>query len=178
MKAATEADHGTLDRLVSRWDLSQQESYADFLRLHSALVPPLENWLAACGAAALLPDWPMRQRTDALLSDLRALSLPPLEPVPVALEPCLPSAAGVLYVLEGSRLGGKVLARRAAAAETELPASFLLHGADQRLWQSFLNWLNGQNFSIGGKHRAITSARAVFSLYSQLAASLLKEPVS
>lgn len=175
LKAATQADHEKLDRLVSRWDLSHRDSYAEFLRLHSALIPPLEQWLERSGVESLLPDWLVRQRRGALQSDLAALSVQPLAPVGIELRPSLPSVAGVLYVLEGSRLGGKLLVRRVVSVSEAVPAAFLEHGSGSQLWRSYLNWLDSQSFGPASRREAVTSARSVFDLYTATAGFLLKE---
>lgn len=52
--------------------------------------------------------------------------------------------AGLLYVLEGSRLGARVLARRVRRAGSDLPLAYLAHGEDEDLWRSFLTWLEAR----------------------------------
>lgn len=175
LKTATQADHEKLDRVVSRWDLSHRDSYAEFLLMHSALLPPLEQWLERSRVETFLPDWPVRQRRGALQSDLAALSAPPLAPARIELRPSLPSVAGVLYVLEGSRLGGKLLVRRVVSAGEAMPVAFLGHRTGGQLWQIFLNWLDSQSFCSASRREAVSSARSVFDLYTATAKLLLKE---
>ncbi|MFW8595162.1 biliverdin-producing heme oxygenase [Cribrihabitans neustonicus] len=176
LRCGTKGEHEALDRLVSRWDLSSRGGYRNFLRMQAAALLPLEAWLEDRGAAALPPDWPARRRSQALRADLAALALPEPDPAAFAIAPCRGTVAGVLYVLEGSRLGGRLLHRMVETAPESMPKSFLEHGNGQPLWQGFLSWLEAQNLP-GEEHpKAISAARSVFSLYQAKAASLLKEP--
>ena len=49
---------------------------------------------------------------------------------------------GLLYVLEGSRLGARFLARQVGATGAGLPLAYLTHGDGGDLWRSFLAWLD------------------------------------
>ncbi|QKG56868.1 biliverdin-producing heme oxygenase [Hymenobacter sp. BRD128] len=81
-------------------------------------------------AAALGPAWevPERRRAHLILEDLHAApdqlplcpALPPLATVPQVL--------GAMYVLEGSTLGGQVLARQLAKAGSDLRRYFTGYG--------------------------------------------------
>ena len=91
--------------------------YRCVLQCFEAFLAPWE----ACIAAALplrLQHWfSVRQRLALLRLDLAALSAPPLDLPDKAFELALPSLAaafGSLYVMEGSALGGQVIARQLA----------------------------------------------------------------
>ncbi|MFW8634829.1 biliverdin-producing heme oxygenase [Cribrihabitans pelagius] len=176
LRSGTRDRHEALDRLVSRWDLGSPGGYRDFLHMQAAALLPLEAWLEDRGAEALPPDWPQRRRSQALRADLAALALPVPRPAEVAIAPCRAAVAGVLYVLEGSRLGGRLLHRQVEAGAGKMPQSFLEHGNGQPLWQGFLSWLKAQNLPSEEHRAAISAARGVFGLYQAQAASLLKEP--
>ncbi len=117
LKARTAASHAAIDTDFSRFDLECRESYIGFLLTHARVLPGIEATLAE---EIGLPLW--RQRTDLLAEDLRALGYGLPEIVTVSTVSALPEKFGLLYVLEGSRLGGHVLSRRAGRA---FPKQFL-----------------------------------------------------
>lgn len=92
-----------------------------FLGKLYGFVAPLEARLAEL-ASQLDPAWelPARRRAHLILPDLHDLLGPAAAPPPLAaaLPPLttLAEALGVLYVLEGSTLGGQVIARQLAKA--------------------------------------------------------------
>ena len=95
-------------------------------------------------AAALGPAWevPERQRAHLILDDLRepaaALPLCPAMP-PLA---TLPQLLGAMYVIEGSTLGGQVLARQLAKAGLDLGRYFTGYGAlTGPRWKAFCQLL-------------------------------------
>lgn len=87
-----------------------------FLRFHRAVEDRLSRGpdLGPFGI-----DVVARRRSPELLDDLSALgvSVPAMPPCDLAVPESVPAALGYLYVTEGSRLGGRVLAR---ALETTL----------------------------------------------------------
>jgi heme oxygenase len=75
-----------------------------------------------------------------------------------------------MYVLEGSRLGAKFLLRTVAdAADPRLleATAYLAHGRGQRLWQSFLATLAGEENC--DEDETIVSACAAFAAFEQAA---------
>lgn len=118
---------------------------AHFLARMYGFVQPYEEQLRA-HAAALGPAWQLDQRYRAhlLLEDLTALG----HPAPPALCPALPplrtrpQLLGAMYVLEGSTLGGQVIARQLAKAGIAGRAYFT--GRAERtgpLWKAFCQQL-------------------------------------
>lgn len=165
LRAATRAAHERVDRLGEGFDLTRPAGYRAFLEGHAAALPAIENELEAAGVAQLMPDWPGRRRTRALMQDLADLGA--VAPAPVG-APELRSRAqlmGALYVLEGSRLGGAYLRRRVAQAQPEAPAAYLAHGAGEPLWRSFLAWLEVQPASAEDEAEAIEAAEATFATF-------------
>lgn len=145
LRRAGAALHQQVDEAYSRLGVETAEGYRQFLRAHAAALFSLEQCLEHNGIEQLLDDWPNRRRRDALRADLNALRCP----LPAALP--LPEKAintawcwGALYVLEGSRLGGSLLARRLQAAQPGASMNYLGHGADQGLWPGFLHRLESQ----------------------------------
>ncbi|WP_284054902.1 biliverdin-producing heme oxygenase [Stakelama marina] len=119
---------------------------------------PLEAALDAAGAAQLVEDWPERRRGDALLDDLSRLDcmLPVLDQMQVA---GTSEIAGTLYVLEGSRLGGRFLARR---VPDNLPSNYLdLHQSPDK-WRTLLAKLDSLLYQPAELSNAVAVARSVF----------------
>ena len=112
LRSATAAQHERVDAAFSAYRLDQPEGYRAFLQAHAQVLIPLEIELEQAGIETMLDDWPLRCRRQALLADLKALGCaePPLTPAGMAPSPGW--SWGAAYVIEGSRLGGRVLARR------------------------------------------------------------------
>lgn len=170
--------HARLDVLVTRLDLTDRADYLTFLQIHAAVLLPLERWLADNGVAEVLPDWPSRARSAALLDDLHRLGAQPARPaMPMAdgalsFDNARAVKSGIVYVLEGSRLGGRLLFKQVQSA-ADLPAAFLNHGVDQKLWASFTQWLACQPDDEAFMAEATAAAGEVFRLYEEQAARRL-----
>lgn len=175
LREATAQDHAAVDKAYSAFDLSEPGSYRDFLHAQRACIARLEDALTAAGAERLLPDWPSRRRTQLLAADLSELG--PVEdpdPFPHALPDLRDPAAvmGAIYVLEGSRFGGAVLARR---IEAGMPARFLGARAEPRAWRVLMSALDRHLSSERALAVAVSSARTVFGAFAA-AARLRLEP--
>lgn len=122
LKAATDAIHRELDTALSRLDLGEPSDYRRFLQFHGRTVPAIEHALASGGLGDLVEGWGEARRSSAIESDLRLMG----EGMPAAVSaPPIHGTAGLLgtaYVLEGSRLGARVLRRRVRKG---LPTEFL-----------------------------------------------------
>lgn len=164
LRDATSADHAAVDAIYSRFDLRRRRAYRAFLAAQCAALAPIEEALAAAGIGALLPDWPSRRRAPLLIADLADLGAapPPAGAAPVS----LPSAAamlGAVYVLEGSRFGGALLARRLAP---EAPARFLGAGADPAAWRALAALMDRRLDDEDALAEAVGAARAVFTAFA------------
>jgi heme oxygenase len=157
--------HARVDRLMGCFDLSNRADYTEFLTIHGRIVPPIERWLEGNGVCAELPDWGERQRTSALYHDIGKLGLTPPRELSCVFENTASSRAGILYVIEGSRLGASLLVRRMTDAGAEFPTSFLTHGSGRSLWPTFVAWLNRQKFDPVDTERGLKAAQDVFALY-------------
>lgn len=165
LRAATAPAHERLDACARRVNLADRESYGRFLLAQSGPVMVLEAALQYFGVARLLPDWPLRSRTAALRHDLEILRLHAESSAAITLSSAA-QAFGTLYVLEGSRLGARVLLRQILGAAPDLkPATrFLSHGSDHRLWTRFLQILEAK---VGADDLAecIQGAAQAFALF-------------
>jgi heme oxygenase len=135
------------ERLEGRLDigarLTSLAGYRALLERLRGFYGPLEERLAAQAEAVPGLDFPARRKTPLLDADLRTLaghSSPPATALPAVETPS--QALGVLYVLEGATLGGKLIARaarRRLGVTPEAGAAFFAaygSGAAAR-WRSF-----------------------------------------
>jgi heme oxygenase (biliverdin-IX-beta and delta-forming) len=163
LRSATADAHGRVDRLFSRFDLSNAAGYGRFLRAQAAAFLPVEAELDRADVAALIPDWPDRRRADQLRADLAALSVTPAEPFsPDLFIQSKAPVLGAAYVLEGSRLGGALLKRSVAAG---LPSQFLDSRQSAGSWRNFLKLLDTFLVRQDDLEAAAEAARQVFTRF-------------
>lgn len=167
VKARTAAAHARVDAAFGRFDLGRRESYVRFLQAHGRVVPAVEAALGQGGPQDCLPDW--RPRTACLESDLAAFG----EELPVPIANAVPSGAaerfGLLYVLEGSRLGGRLLLRRVGAG---FPTHYLSAIHQPGEWRAFTRALDARAAAEGGAwvEAMVAGALHGFALYGAAAA--------
>ena len=108
--------------------------------------------------------WRIQILAPLIARDLADLGLPvPTAPSPPPL-PTPAARAAACYVLEGSALGGRVLARRAAALGFTAGRGarhLSAQTASGTRWRQFLDWLDVGNFPVD---QATAAARDVFAL--------------
>lgn len=164
LRARTAALHDQVDAAFSAFRLDERDGYRDFLIAHARALPSAEAWLAAEQG---LPAW--RPRTPLLTQDLADLGAP--MPAVLPLHGAAGAAAwGMLYVTEGSRLGGALLARQVAPG---LPRRYLDAGFGPGEWRAMRAAIDGE----AARHdrawltAAIAGAEACFALYRRAAPS-------
>jgi|SRR5690554_6732347 len=159
LRQATYSSHRRIEqnarlaRLLAK-DLSRAE-YQEVLARLLGFVEPLEERLQALPEAPLIQA-ALGKRTKApwLVRDLLSLGSSPeaIASIPRASDPDLPAvrslaeAAGVLYVLEGSTLGGQLISRHLAQSLGVTPGQggsfYGGYGPDHgRMWSQFRHWL-------------------------------------
>jgi heme oxygenase len=172
LRALTHAAHERVDMAFSQLSLTEPAGYATFLRAHSAVLPACERALTASGAESFLPDWPSRVRAPALRADLATIGAQPGAEIG-DIGMLSPAAAfGMMYVLEGSRLGGAILARRLLDnpdVRCRAASRYLLHGEGQRLWPSFVAALESSPHVRADRQSTIASALQAFALFEAAA---------
>jgi len=169
LRNATAGTHARLDALVEAQSFTRRAGYESFLTASAQALSAAEHMLEASGVAALVPDWPSRRRMPALEADLAGLGVR----LPAPLEtPAAPygrdAMLGALYVLEGSRLGARVLLKRAQdSADPAIAANtrYLSHGAGARLWQTFLETLEADPSLAAHPEAAVRAAEETFALF-------------
>lgn len=160
----TRPTHDAVDAAFGAHDLTKRDDYARMLHAHALALPAVETALAAHPG---LPDW--RRRTPLLAADLADLGRPLPPPLAFTL-PALPGSAwGALYVLEGSRLGGVMLARQVPAT---LPSRYLGAKHASGEWRALLTALDaaGETYDAAWTDGALAGADACFALYGRAAA--------
>ena len=161
LRAATRSNHDAVDAAFASFHLSDSAGYGRFLIAHARALPTVEAVLAGlAGLPALRP------RTLLLHADLSALGLatPDLLPLPAPADHG--SAFGMAYVIEGSRLGGGLLARQVPA---DLPHTYLSATHLPGEWRAFGKALDAAAGNDDWVTSAVTGAKRVFDLYAQAA---------
>lgn len=153
---ATRDLHDDLDRQVG--GLSDAGGYGAFLTGSHAFRAALEPALAGSGG------WPVQPLADLIGQDLADLGRPCPPPL-AAPDLSAPAArAAACYVLEGSALGARLLARRAAALGFDGAHGarhLAAQTADRQRWPRFLEWLEGTD---APRSDAALAAREIFAL--------------
>ena len=150
-----------MDAAYGAYRLDDRESYTAFLIAHARALPAVEARLAGRNVA-----FPWRSRRDALVADLAALGRGMPEPLPFDLADDEAACWGALYVTEGSRLGGVMLARQVGEG---LPRAYLESGFGAGEWRDFRHTLDGAASDGAWVDRAVAAAEQVFGLYRRAA---------
>jgi heme oxygenase (biliverdin-IX-beta and delta-forming) len=172
IREATRRSHARLDAALSSVDLCRSDDYARFLRGQAEALLPLETALERHGIHDILPDWEQRRRTPAIEHDLSALDID-IDPLPVPDlasrgRDCAADLLGIAYVLEGSRMGARIILSR--VAETPDGAiigatAFLRHGFGKRFWPTFLATLENDPQARGQPVRVSAAAQMAFGMF-------------
>ncbi|PKV10584.1 biliverdin-producing heme oxygenase [Xanthomonas prunicola] len=141
-------------------------AYAQILRRHHALLSGFEAQLSDWLTTLVGNGWHYRRRVPALREDLRALGQQP--DLPVALPSVADDAArwGMLYVIEGSQLGGRMIARSVRKQQPELAGAlryFELADDDPAGWRRFQAALDRRLTTPSARDAAIDGAQAMFA---------------
>jgi len=165
LRAATTDNHQQVDAAFAHFDLADRRSYGVFLRAHARVLGAIEP--ALIDGPAGFPQ--VSTRLDHLTSDLAGLAIPWPDLVPLRGPFNAAALWGMLYVAEGSRLGGGVLAARVGGA---MPRRYLaaVHGKGE--WRAVLMALDAAaaDRPQAWHDHMIDGARRTFDLYTHSAA--------
>jgi heme oxygenase len=180
LREATQSLHDRVEATnlmgrLTRDDLTA-DAYAETLRILASIHQPLETALARVeGLRDVLPDLDQRFKTASIAKDLEAMGQR-LDATPVDLGAAdprdVPAALGVLYVLEGSTMGARVIARmlKTRPFVTKDVLHFFEHYGDQAgpSWQRLLAVL--ENVTPNDHPAVIQAALGTFDVFLQAAA--------
>ncbi|HST44047.1 MAG TPA: hypothetical protein VLK29_02365 [Luteimonas sp.] len=162
LRAGTAVHHARVDAGFAGGLRGSDDYRAYLMGLHD-LMSAVDAALAQA-ALAEWRAWRPQARVALLRADLAALAVAPLPPgAPLRIDSGA-AAAGALYVLEGSALGARLLARDAEALAVPAAASAFLRavtGDDAaRRWRRFLEQLDRAGVDATGHPHADTLAAA------------------
>jgi heme oxygenase (biliverdin-IX-beta and delta-forming) len=175
LKVQTVWEHQQAEEMIrpQLGSLKQIHDYAALLKTFYGFYSPVEQSISNFVSKKLLPDISERRNSKLILRDLEALgisadSIPLCSRLPEIYSPA--TALGSMYVLEGSTLGGQMIARMLQ----KNPMLNLVPGQlnffqgyreeTGRKWKSFqaaLNLLDGETEIL------VSAARQTFSLFTQ-----------
>lgn len=164
LKSETAEAHERLDGHFAAFDLSNRADYGDFLSVHAAALIAVEDALVAGGIEQVMPQWPLLRRSDLIRQDLDALGRD-IPPSPAIAFSSHVEMLGALYVLEGSRLGGKLLKK---ATGDNFPTRYLSH-QPALTWPEFVAVIERMLQTDVDRHEAADAANRVFAVFLKAA---------
>lgn len=170
LRQASAQWHQQVDDAFSGFDLDTPAGYGGFLQAHALALLPLEEALEAAGIERLLPDWEQRRRRFVLTEDLRALALPVPRGEPLSVPNDDAWLWGAGYVIEGSRMGSRMLGQRLRQAAHPWAAAslgYLCHRLDEPLWPAFVRRLEAADPEALDEPRLLAGVRDTFALFLQ-----------
>ncbi len=130
LRASTAALHAAVDARFAPLMTGGMAGYRQFLHASAAAILPLETALSAAGVSLVISDWDKRARSRALRDDLADIGATPPDDRREIFVGDAAYQLGMLYVLEGSRLGARILVRQLQEADAGVGAAtrYLRHG--------------------------------------------------
>lgn len=186
VKEQTKSAHQSLEKIIIRQikRIGTIDEYSKLLSMFYGYYAPLEKMLSAFLNDDLIPFYSKRRNAAALAKDLNNSGA---ETAAVEICDDLPmidniaSALGVMYVLEGSTLGGVHIAKM---LEAQLSLSgnqltfFKGYGDNNKtMWMAFTEALDGYGKE-ADKIEIITAAQETFEKFSNWASAVYKNEVS
>ncbi len=171
LKIRTLAPHQELERVLGKRMRSMRttEDYITLLQAFYSLLGALEDRISVHIGAAELPDHLQRRKSESLAIDIRSLGgiIPPKLSLSKIMEvKDHLQAFGVLYVIEGSTLGGRIISHMIAKQLDiqDKGLSFFQSYGEHRttMWATFKLTLNRQADVEADRERIITAAYATF----------------
>lgn len=168
LRRQTRHQHDAVESRLILSNLATRAGYIDFL-LFNWTSASIEQALEQAGIGRVLPDWARRSRRAALVTDLQALGVTPPRAAALAIAPDIGSLLGWSYVLEGSRLGAKIVLRSVLdSPEVAVlgATAFLRHGEGKRLWQTYRVALGKIDNNPAAIAKACTGGNAAFQCFA------------
>jgi heme oxygenase len=177
LQAATAILHDTVERHFAPGRMTRS-AYIQYLTMNRPLAS-IELALEAAQIRCVLPDWDMRRRRFVLASDLRTMGISTAEARAICISDDLGTLLGWSYVLEGSRLGARVIFKAiASTGDQELIGAtrFLRHGVEMALWTTFTAALSRIDNDPSAIECACKAASAAFNIFYD-AAKMFQPPL-
>lgn len=145
LRERTAQAHAAVDAAIGSF--SDRASYARYLQQIYAFRMPIERALDALDWPSRLGSWRAKAIGELIEADLADLGLPIPSIEATELDLDGDGLMGVLYVLEGSSLGSRLLYRRAEALgfTATYGARHLAHASGPESWRDFLGLLEAQH---------------------------------
>ncbi|MBB4002799.1 biliverdin-producing heme oxygenase [Aurantimonas endophytica] len=184
LRHATETPHQRLDSHFARMTEAPDASdYHRFIRMSHACHMAIEPVLAQMAQRLDDPLLARRQSLLPMLSqDMRAMGLAPVLMEPLALNrPDLPEAAGLIYVLDGSRLGARFIHREFITKDLTrrwpgITTAYLAGASGPDAFGERMTALSGRVISETARQRALAAAQTAFALFEAAFAWAARNP--
>lgn len=172
LRSESRASHEALDATFDGMaDAPGPDVYARFLAVNEACHRAIEPILVASPLHEVAPNFSLTPRSPALAADLAAMRIPAIEAPAFPLQaPDAAETVGIVYVIEGSRLGaGYILSRlreRDLGAAWSTAAFAYLEGPDRP--HALRGFLVEASAALGGERdvdRAVAAADATFRYF-------------
>lgn len=172
LRSATSLAHARLDhRITEDGFFDDQKSYASYLQATWRARWPIEQALEDWGASTVFSLWPYRVLALDLQADLDDLGMRAsvdMDPMSTVEISNASQALGVLYVLEGSALGARLLAQRAKAIgmTSHMGARHLARQTGTPgAWPAFRRALEGAQLDANEESDCVAAAIATFDQF-------------
>ncbi|WP_417683987.1 biliverdin-producing heme oxygenase [Roseibium sp.] len=156
---ATRDLHTAVDRRAALFDMRNPEGLSSFLSFMHAGLSAIETALDEFGMSSIFPEWPDRKRLHILEEEIAMGNQAGGRAVRFQSEA---ETWGALYVLEGSRLGGRMLARMLPEPSI---SPFLAGNIDCRFWSVFLGKLSDADDRLNDRNGMMLGAGKAFGAF-------------
>ena len=154
--------------------IASRHDYVQLLKAFYGFFSPVEDAVAPFITIAVLPDFQQRRKADFIVADLAALQQQQSH-IPLATNlpriQNLQQALGALYVIEGSTLGGRGIAKmllKNSNAHLEAGHLQFFNGygaATGTMWATFVNVLNAFSFTQSEMEEMVEAANQTFYFF-------------
>lgn len=190
IRTATKPSHQALEGFLipNLKGLTNTARYTDILRAFYGFIHPLEKLIEKHIPKNAFPDYDERRKSGALLQDLKSINAGQGSDNDIPLSTAIPQitnagqAAGALYVLEGSTLGGQIISKMLNDRLGEDISLRYFGGYGERngaMWGQFTMALDGLITDEKEIEQSTKAATETFTLFHQwLRSQLSKEAVA
>jgi heme oxygenase len=165
LRTATRASHEALDASFGSLDMRDEGDFQRFLAAHFiGLAPLFPHYLAFVTdeLAIPAPDFPGMLRGDLAAIGMNAAALP----VVTQQQPA--SAAGITYVLAGSRLGLAMIRKRGYwGSEAGRTSAYMEDSEGIAVWRGLTAWMAAQTLTVDEREAMCASATQAFDVFRE-----------